>query len=265
MKILGILLLIGAILLAGCSLASQEAPKCSPPYIIVGDDCCLDENADDICDSDQAAAAAPEEIAPEPEEEAILQPEAQVPLAEIAPGTVTAPVNKGTVPEIVKGCGDNVCGESESCSTCQIDCGCGTGAVCLTTGIPKKEYSCVPYVLSSKHIETRLTDMAGLGIGTSSASRSGAPVSFKYFAINKEPEFYQCTYWVLREGKQAVKKTLSLSGYTSQYMTFSESGSEFIFDDKENKVKLLFAVNCVSKAAGVNETQYAAHTVTFNG
>jgi hypothetical protein len=53
------LLCVGmVILLCGCV---SQAPTCNQPYILVGDGCCLDENADAICDSDKplTTTAAP--------------------------------------------------------------------------------------------------------------------------------------------------------------------------------------------------------------
>lgn len=40
------------LLFSGCS----KGPVCNEPYILVGNDCCLDRNGNDICDKDETAA-----------------------------------------------------------------------------------------------------------------------------------------------------------------------------------------------------------------
>ena len=58
------LLFVGLIL--GCSDFGQ-APTCNKPYILVGTDCCLDQNDNAICDSDESAtpgATTPESTTP---------------------------------------------------------------------------------------------------------------------------------------------------------------------------------------------------------
>jgi len=44
-------LILGVILISGC-IGSQK-PTCNKPYILVGNECCLDENDDGICDKDK--------------------------------------------------------------------------------------------------------------------------------------------------------------------------------------------------------------------
>ena len=43
--------ILGVLVISGCT--NQSGPVCNPPYIVHGDDCCLDRNGDSICDSDQ--------------------------------------------------------------------------------------------------------------------------------------------------------------------------------------------------------------------
>lgn len=40
-------------------VACQSAPVCNAPYILVGKECCLDEDANNICDRDEAAPVIP--------------------------------------------------------------------------------------------------------------------------------------------------------------------------------------------------------------
>jgi len=43
---------------SGC-VQNQQGPVCNPPYIAKGYDCCLDTNANNICDSDEQAPPQP--------------------------------------------------------------------------------------------------------------------------------------------------------------------------------------------------------------
>jgi hypothetical protein len=45
------------LLVSGCT----QVPVCNPPYIIKGSQCCLDQNSNAICDSDEAGANPPPE------------------------------------------------------------------------------------------------------------------------------------------------------------------------------------------------------------
>jgi hypothetical protein len=47
------------LILSGCI---SQSPTCNKPYILVGNNCCLDENADSICDKDKLVATTLEEI-----------------------------------------------------------------------------------------------------------------------------------------------------------------------------------------------------------
>jgi hypothetical protein len=64
------LLLIGAILLSACQQAqaptSQQGPVCNKPYILVGVDCCLDQNDNSICDKDEAPSTNPPTVIIQP-------------------------------------------------------------------------------------------------------------------------------------------------------------------------------------------------------
>jgi len=56
LKWLGIIAIVSLILLSGCA---QEKFVCNEPYIQVGDACCLDENNNNICDSDENSVSVP--------------------------------------------------------------------------------------------------------------------------------------------------------------------------------------------------------------
>lgn len=57
------LLLIAVLILSGCkSGATGGAVVCSKPYLLVGNDCCLDKNDNQVCDKDEVT----EELKPEP-------------------------------------------------------------------------------------------------------------------------------------------------------------------------------------------------------
>ncbi|GEM_PF-1299982 len=45
------LLFLAILLVSGC--IGSSTPTCNTPYILVGEDCCLDENDDNICDKDK--------------------------------------------------------------------------------------------------------------------------------------------------------------------------------------------------------------------
>jgi hypothetical protein len=60
----GMVLLV--VFASGC-IMGESGPVCNEPYILVGTDCCLDENSNGICDSDEIPPEPPEE---EPEEPA---------------------------------------------------------------------------------------------------------------------------------------------------------------------------------------------------
>ena len=51
-KIMFILVLFGALVISGCNLSK---PTCNEPYILVGNDCCLDQNNNKICDNDETS------------------------------------------------------------------------------------------------------------------------------------------------------------------------------------------------------------------
>lgn len=61
-KHLIVLLVLGVVLISGCT-QKQEAPVmtnlgCNRPYIKVGNDCCLDEDGDSICDRDKPVTSS---------------------------------------------------------------------------------------------------------------------------------------------------------------------------------------------------------------
>ncbi|PIN87918.1 disulfide bond formation protein DsbA [Candidatus Woesearchaeota archaeon CG10_big_fil_rev_8_21_14_0_10_32_24] len=62
-KVLFVVTLLAVVLfIAGCTGSSKVV--CNEPYIQVGSECCLDQNSNKICDSDEGGAAAPEAPAP---------------------------------------------------------------------------------------------------------------------------------------------------------------------------------------------------------
>lgn len=64
------------LLLAGC-----KAPTCYPPNKIIGNNCCLDENSNGVCDYDEEIAEQEEEVeeAEEEQEEVVMQTEEEEP------------------------------------------------------------------------------------------------------------------------------------------------------------------------------------------
>ena len=78
--IFGLLILV-TIFISGCV---QEV-ICNPPYIKVGTTCCLDQNNNSICDTDEQQISQPQETATY--------------------------------------CGDGICQPNENCSSCPQDCG----------------------------------------------------------------------------------------------------------------------------------------------
>jgi len=50
-------MILALTLICGISGCPEAQPTCNSPYILVGTSCCLDQNSNDICDSDETAAA----------------------------------------------------------------------------------------------------------------------------------------------------------------------------------------------------------------
>ena len=75
---------------SGC-VQQPSGPVYNPPYIVKGYDCCLDQDSNNICDSDEEEPGQPQEP-PQPEEPAAY-------------------------------CGDAGCDPDENCSSCPQDCG----------------------------------------------------------------------------------------------------------------------------------------------
>jgi hypothetical protein len=57
---LKIFLIILLIFLVGCSKA-PEGPICNPPYMVLGNDCCLDKDSNSICDKDEGLSEEKDE------------------------------------------------------------------------------------------------------------------------------------------------------------------------------------------------------------
>jgi len=106
--------------LAGNSAeTSQQA--CESPYIQVGTECCLDENGNNVCDSDETTETTEVTTQPaEPTEEAgtaettTTEPQDQVTQTTLAPSTTNAPTTTipgGCTKELLLGCKQGVdCG-----------------------------------------------------------------------------------------------------------------------------------------------------------
>lgn len=58
-----VILILGLILFSGCiqTQTSDNTITCDPPYIKVGDSCCLDQNENNICDKDESLEIEAEE------------------------------------------------------------------------------------------------------------------------------------------------------------------------------------------------------------
>src|SRR3989344_5081516 len=56
--------LLGFIILALVLSACQQKTTCNKPYILVGNSCCLDENSNSICDSDESKKETIQETKP---------------------------------------------------------------------------------------------------------------------------------------------------------------------------------------------------------
>lgn len=54
-KLLPIVIVFAALMLIGCTVPGVT-PTCNKPYILVGTDCCLDQNNNSICDTDEVMA-----------------------------------------------------------------------------------------------------------------------------------------------------------------------------------------------------------------
>lgn len=80
--VIGILAAILILMIAGCS-----APTCYPPNKILGNNCCLDEDGNDVCDYEETAEEEPEVVEEAPEEVELEEEEPQIQQVEM-PKTV---------------------------------------------------------------------------------------------------------------------------------------------------------------------------------
>ena len=60
-KLLIILLFILAFIITACKINPVQEPVCNKPYILVGTECCLDQNDNSICDKDEVKQEQPEQ------------------------------------------------------------------------------------------------------------------------------------------------------------------------------------------------------------
>jgi len=112
-KLFSLIILI--VFLVGC--ATQQT-VCNKPYILVGNDCCLDKNDNSICDSDES------------EESKEQKPICNRPYIQVG-GSCCLDKNDNKIcdkDETIKEeqeegkCGDGICDAEEDCETCQKDC-----------------------------------------------------------------------------------------------------------------------------------------------
>ncbi len=83
-------LLLASVLLVLISGCINQTPTCNKPYILVGNDCCLDENGDSICDRDKQLTSTTRENIAE------TSTTAQTTFAEKASTTAQTPVKTTT-------------------------------------------------------------------------------------------------------------------------------------------------------------------------
>lgn len=82
-KIIIALLIIAVFVLSGCKNGiTGGAVVCNKPYILVGNDCCLDKNDNNICDKDEVEETAETVEPPKEEVVEVIVEEAPIPLAE---------------------------------------------------------------------------------------------------------------------------------------------------------------------------------------
>ena len=54
----GVLMIMCIVLMSGCTTEKKEGVVCNPPYILVGNECCLDQNNNRVCDNDETKETA---------------------------------------------------------------------------------------------------------------------------------------------------------------------------------------------------------------
>ena len=75
-KIILALLILAVLILSGCKNdVTGGTIICNKPYMLAGDDCCLDKNDNSICDRDEIEEEAQQETAEPPKEEPVAEPE----------------------------------------------------------------------------------------------------------------------------------------------------------------------------------------------
>jgi hypothetical protein len=115
-------------------ISCQSKITCNKPYILVGNDCCLDMNDNSICDKDE-----------------ILSQKKQISEEKNLSETETI-IEKDTLPETeiimdITLCGNGVLDIGETCTSCPEDVNCTEGTICCDSICKKiaciKDHHCV--------------------------------------------------------------------------------------------------------------------------
>ena len=261
------------LILAGCAEQALPQPVCNAPYILVGTSCCLDTDANSICDSDEPA----------------LEPVSDVALPDVVPDTGIAagqaaggegsgeatPSEEGTsadstqvnvrgetsTEKIYSGCGDGVCRVSENCNKCPQDCGCSGSAICQQ--FVNTSYSCTKTVASSGNFRIWLADSAGKEIGATSTSKAGQSVEIRLYTHNTGKEQLACEFWAMKDRKLQKSAKYSLSPYETSFQVYQELPSSFIVDSSERTYTYMFITRCYTMTKGMDNTMYLTHSTTI--
>jgi hypothetical protein len=114
--------------ISGCVQNTQPGIVCNKPYIRHGEDCCLDQNDNSICDDDETQAQQPGEPG-QPGQPGVCPEDCN----DFDPCTrdyCTAATNyECRHDSLASCCGNGVCDKAEDCMQCRTDCG-----ICFTIG-----------------------------------------------------------------------------------------------------------------------------------
>ncbi|GEM_PF-2045073 len=137
--------------ISGC--AKQQGIVCNAPYIKVGNDCCLDQNFNGVCDAKEST------------EQEKTQVEGETGVKSFC-GNGICELNEtgdNCPKDCTRLCGNGVCGFGESCETCPVDCPC---AVSISPVIKLKvDYDRADYVIGNIyqfHEEIAKSDTASI-------------------------------------------------------------------------------------------------------